>query len=1296
MPTHRMKWLVLPAILVGLALATGTPAFGQGTATSSISGTVLDSTGGVIPGATVVITNEAGASFTTASNVQGVFAVPALGAGTYTVTVTLSGFKTAVIPNVRLLQGQPIDLKVELSIGEVAETVTVASSAELVNTQTATVSSTLNADQLNRMPTTSRNALNAVTFLTGVNTPGTNRNSTVNGLPESFLSINLDGVSNQDNFNKSTDGFFASVYPRQDAVEAVTVTSAVSGSNQGGSGAVTINFTTRAGTNSYDGSVYEYYRNPKFNTNYWFNERDGLPKNDITLHQFGGRFGGPVRIPGVYDGRSRAFFFAHFEQLRFPNSFTRTRTLLNPRALDGWFRYDVGGTTREVNVLQLAAAGGQTSATDPTVLALLNKIQAATKTVGTVAQSTDPLLMSYTFLSPGELLENQPTVRVDVNIGDAHRLTASSATLWASRNPDYLNNTDVRFPGAPNFRNFRSTRPLHTFALRSTIGSSLVNEVRFGITALGGASYFGDVGSGSPNGPASYTDQGGFAIDFDANIGLTNWFTSNSPSWRSAPTISFEESATWMKGSHSFNFGGAVLHSRAWDMAQQMVPGINLGFNTANDPAASLFTATNFPGASSGQLTDARELYALLTGRVTSVTGQAALDPNTNQYVAFGPRRREGRILMPSLFFQDSWRATPTLTVNLGLRWDLQLPYVPVNDIMSTVTLASICGMSGVGDGGTYSKCNFYSPGSSGGTVPEFIQYTAGTKGYETDWNNFAPSIGVAWRPNAQSGFLRTLLGDPDQATLRAGYSVSYERQGLGEFNGTFGANPGSTISLSRSESTGLVGPGETWPVLLSQSDRLYNQPFSADPSFPIAIRPNRADSINAYAPDIEIGSARTWTVGFQRGIGRDTAVEIRYVGTRGVNQWSELNYNTRDIEGNGFFSEFLLAVDNLRVNNTAGGNRAGSFAYFGPGTGTVPLPTYLAYLNGRTDFTNPAAYTGGSNTWTNSAITQDLVWVRPEPGNSAADLDGNLTRRNNALAAGVPANYFVVNPAANEVNVTDSGAYSDYHALQLELRRRMSKNLSANVSYQYAREGGSSFLGFRYGRVMNPSNDSIRHAIKSQWDWIIPVGHGERFGADMSPVLNAVLGGWSFTGVSRMQAKTVNFGNVRLVGMTLDELQSMYYFRIIDDPANVGRKLVTMLPEDVILNTRRAFSVNASSVTGYGALGAPEGRYIAPANGADCIQLKSGDCAPRTTIMISPWFVRFDVGFSKRIQLRGRTNVEVRFDLLNALDNINFNPVGNPGTGATIFQVNSAFTDASNTYDPGGRLGQLMIRFNW
>jgi len=1278
-------------LTTALALAWSAPAFAQG-ATASVSGTVVDTAGGAIPGAAVTVKNASGASFETVTNAEGVFNVPAVAAGSYKVTVSLTGFKTAII-DVQVAPGTPAAVKAVLEVGQISETVNVTSSSELINTQTPVVASTLNADQLNRMPTPTRNALNAVTFLPGINTAGINRDSTINGLPESFVQITMDGVSNNDNFLRSSDSFFATVTPRQDAVEAVSVVTAAAGANVGGSGAVSINFQTRSGTNRFSGTGYEYFRHPKLNTNNWLNERNGAPKNDVKLNQYGARIGGPIVIPGLFDGRGKAFYMLHYEQLKFPNSFTRTRTILNPLALNGTFRYDVAGGTREVNVLTLAANNNQISAIDPTVIGLLQKIQQSTTTTGLVSQSSDPLLMSYAWQSPGELFEHQPTLRIDYNLTDKHRLSGSTQVIFAKRDPDYLNSADARFPGAPVYRLFKSTRPLHTLTLRSTLSQNVVNELRGGITAMGGQSSFGD---DSTNGVQNFADQGGFAIDFDGNIGLTNWHAENSRSWRSAPTMSIDESVTWQRGTHSLNFGGSFLHVSAWENAIQYVPGINLRFNTTNDPAASLFSTANFPGASAGQLTDARELYALLTGRVGAVTGQAALDPATNTYHAFQPRRREGYINMPSVFAQDSWRLSPTVTLNGGVRWDVQLPFTAVNDVMSSVTLPSICGTSGLGDGGTYSKCNFQAVGAQpGGAVPEFIQYSSGTRGYETDWNNISPNVGIAWRPNVQGGFMRTLLGDPEQATFRAGYSVAYERQGMSQFTGVFGPNPGSVLSLTRDESTGLVPAGESWPVLLSQPGRLYNAPFPESPSYPIALRANRADSINGFAPDIKIASAGTWTVSFQRSITRDMAVDVRYVGTRGRDQWSTLDWNQRDIEKNGFVNEFWLAVQNLQANNASGiSTRNGSIAYFGPGSGTNPLPIYLAYINGRTAAGDPASYTG--NSWRDSAITQDIVHVWPDPYSSAADLDGNLTRRNNAIAAGLPANFFVLNPAAGAVNVTDSGAYSDYHALQIDLRRRLSKGLSASANYQYAIERGSGFDGFKYGRVML-DGANVRHAIKTQWDWTLPVGRGQRYGANMNPVLDGVLGGWSLNGVGRIQASMVNFGNVRLVGMTKDELQSIYRHDIRINPAN-GLATVYTLPDDVILNTRRAFSIDPTSITGYSELGVPEGRYFAPAEFGNCVELRltGGDCAPRRLLVRAPWFTRFDIGVTKKFPIKGTVNFEVRMDVLNIFDNINFDSPATPDDAATIFSTTGFYDDPSNTYDPGGRLGQLMFRINW
>jgi hypothetical protein len=254
------------------------------------------------------------------------------------------------------------------------------------------------------------------------------------------------------------------------------------------------------------------------------------------------------------------------------------------------------------------------------------------------------------------------------------------------------------------------------------------------------------------------------------------------------------------------------------------------------------------------------------------------------------------------------------------------------------------------------------------------------------------------------------------------------------------------------------------------------------------------------------------------------------------------------------------------------------------------------------------------------------------------------------------------------------------------------------NGSYQYALEEGSAFLGFHYGRASNPANASVRHGLKTQWDWKIPVGRDERFGNNLPPILSALVGGWMFNGAGRVQARTTNLGNVRLVGMTKDEAQKLFKWEVRPDP-QTGLPTVFLFPDDVILNTRRAFSVSTTSTNGYSDLGAPVGRYFAPANSADCIQLKAGDCAPRTMVFIGPWFTRLDIGLTKRVSIGGSKSIELRADVLNVFNNVNFAIVDasrTPGAGAGIFQTDSAYRDLDNTYDPGGRLGQIALRLNW
>ena len=351
----------------------------SGTTTSTLTGIVTDTGGGLVPGATVAVKNlRTTVTLTAVTNSAGAFDVPALNAGVYSITVSLSGFKTAVMTDVELLSGTTRSVKVVLEVGALTESVDVRGGSQLVQTQATMVSSTIRVDQISTLPLITRNALNFVVFLPGVDTSTANhsqRESTVSGLPESSMSITVDGANIQDKYTRSTDGFFANIHPKLDLIEEVTVSTATASADSSGQGAVQIKFATRSGTNRFTGSAYAYHRDRKLNTNYYFNEIAGLPKNELTLNQLGAREGGPIVIPGVYDGRGKAFFFFNFEQLRFPLSNTRTRGILSPLAQQGTFQY--AGT--QVNLLAIAAANGQTSTPDPTIAALLTKIRAGTE-----------------------------------------------------------------------------------------------------------------------------------------------------------------------------------------------------------------------------------------------------------------------------------------------------------------------------------------------------------------------------------------------------------------------------------------------------------------------------------------------------------------------------------------------------------------------------------------------------------------------------------------------------------------------------------------------------------------------------------------------------------------------------------------------------------------------------------------------------------------------------------------------------------------------------------------------------
>jgi hypothetical protein len=1301
---------VLPLLLVVTFLVCAThpaPVFAQGgSSRTSLSGQVSDKTGGVIPGAVVDVKNTAtGVSTQTTTNSTGLFSVPALDPGTYTVTVTLQGFKKAVVNDVVLVVGNPGNVAVTLEVGTIGEEITVAANSSLVQTQSTAVSSTINLTQIQNLPLTSRNALfGFVTMLPGVSTPGAPRDSTLFGLPETSINITIDGVNTNNNFQRDTDGFYSMVLPQLDAVDPVPGPGAGAGADGASMGSVAIRFATRSGTNRYSGTAYYYMRRPEFNTNDFFSDKLGLPKTQIKLNQFGASQGGPIKLPG-YDGAGKAFFFFNYEEFQQPTSTPlRTRQLLNPSVQAGVFRYNVSGAVREVNLLNLAAANGQTSTIDPTMGALLAQMRSLANSAvsagdATISEQGNVLLQQLDFKSPGKYVNHLPTTRVDINLTPKQRLSGSYWWQEVNRFPDIQNTSEAQIPGLPNYGNYRSLRTVGAITLRSTISSQMVNE------AVGGWQWSPGTFNADVTGDM-FANQSNYSLSFP--VGATPATRTTNPNSRYQTNLDFKDTLSWLRGNHGLSLGAGFTRVTQHNTSQNVVPTIQFGVQTALDPADAMFNTTNFPGAATGDLTNARSLYAHLTGRVTQVGATAFLNEETGKYEYLGLQDSRGYQDTWNAFIQDSWRLKPTLTINAGVAWVVQLPFAPGNSTFSTTDMASFCGPYGQnGDG--YCKGLFQVGGDStiGKQVPEYNELTKGTHGYKVDYKQFSPNIGVAWRPNVQSGIFRTILGDPEQATLRFGFSIGFNQPPVG--TGIYGGNPGRSISATRDNNTAtypLVNPGETWPVLFRDPSRLGPPPGINDlsPAYPIFAVPG--NNLNVYDPNLKSPYTRSYSFGLQRAIGKDMAVEVRYVGTESLRNWGVENWNDFNIYETGFLDEFKKAQSNLRrtvADGLCNASATCTFGYRGPNTGTVPLPIYLGYLTGSKDITNPAAYT--ATNFTNTTFIGRLNMFQPNVSSAASDLH-TTARLANGITAGFPSNFWRMNPTVgtgsanmtmnggSPTGATNSGSDTHYDAVVIELRRRLTHGLVFSGSWAQA---------WRYADVQNiflrdtpvislRRVDEVPWALKLTASYDVPVGRGRRFQADANPWLNGVIGDWSVNITGRVQdGALLTTTGITLVGMSEKEMQKEYKLR-----TNPTTGIITMFPDDIIQNTRRAFTTSATSLDGYGALGAPTGRYMAPSSSLNCVQVFAGDCGQRNFYVSGPVFTRFDLNAKKQFPFGGTKAFVFQVDVLNLFNAINFNPVFNPGSGETIFQVTSAYQDVSGTYDPGGRLIQLVFRVNW
>jgi hypothetical protein len=791
--------------------------------------------------------------------------------------------------------------------------------------------------------------------------------------------------------------------------------------------------------------------------------------------------------------------------------------------------------------------------------------------------------------------------------------------------------------------------------------------------------------------------QGGYVLSLP--LGATGVGGYNGRFQRKAPLKTVDYKTSWQRGTHSLSFGGSWqrIADDIWQYPN--VPGMQFGVQTNLDPADAMFTTGNFPGASNTDLTNARALYGYLTGRVTNITGNVAFEPD-GKYKYLGTTFDNHHLDEFGLWAQDQWRATPTLTLNYGLRYGVQLAGVPDNDNYTMGTLEDVCGVSGTGSD-AYNlgrPCNIGRPATLSGATTTYDLFTKNIKQWNSDTNNVAPNLGVAWRPDVQDGWLRGLLGDPEQATVRASFSVNFNSEGTDRYRNIYTGNPGRTRSANRNEANGnLVYPGESWPVLMVETNRtgppnVCTGPVTAACYPETLVTPftgTSADSVSVFDRNLYTWYSRQFSVGLQRALSNDTAIEVRYLATRSFGQPVVENWNEPTIIANGYLDEFKKAQANLYANIAAG--RGQTFAYTGA-PGTSPLPIFLASYNASNDTGNPAAYSGSN--WTNSTNLGRLQRLNPNPagfitGNTG--LYGSSTFRANGVRAGLPVNFWVLNPDVNAANFLTNATDTEYDSLQFELRRRLSRGLQFTASYSRSFQEVLELDTITRERTMTYDLNHSPHAFKFLASYELPIGQGRAIGSDMNGFMDGLLGGWQVSSTSTVQSgEGVRLSGIKLVGMNEKQLQDAFKIRIAE---NAGKTTVYTLPQDIIDNTIKAFSTDVNGYTN----GEPTGRYIAPASDANCVFVYRGDCgSSRWVSLRGPISSRVDLSFKKSVQLGGSRRLDFQYDLLNVFDAINFIPVFEASADPDINQVTEAATSPAQVFDPGGRLGQVVVRFVW
>lgn len=822
----RGRFRISVALAVALLLGGAATGHAQ-TDSGRIEGVVTDSTGGVLPGTTVVVTNlGTGVSETVVTDEAGRYTVSGVRAGRYSVKVTLDGFTPAETPDVTLRVGQVARFDYTLKPGGLTEAVEVVAQQPLLERVTSSIGTVIDEQQVRDLPLNGRNFTQLATLTPGVNrgVPGTvvgggsgggdaesfryadtgGAALSVNGLREQFNNYLLDGVDNNESLVGST-----MLFPPVEGIQEFRVTTTNAAAEFGRAGGAVINVVTKSGTNSLAGSGFWNYRPAALADTPYFVKKNNGEKPDFNRWQYGASAGGPLVS-------SKLFYFGEYAGLKStipvePGSFVTVPTqrmrngdfseLLNP-AFTG-----IGQPIQIYN-----PATGQPFPGNVIPGGLINQVGQRYLNAFPLPTRSDRYQQNYAVERERDSLYHNGTVRLDYVLDQNANLFGRfgfgvEGFEDAGRIPGYQAGFGA---GETNNRSYGTA-----IGYNRVLSASMINETRIGLNFQ--RFEFLPVGYGTNQnstigipGPGGVTSNNGISLIGGGNGSWIEYLGDFGQYIVSQRTLQFTNATTWLRGAHTIKFGGTIMR-KGLDSDRIR---FGKGFYFFSDSAA---TPGNVPGLGFTGF----EVSDMLIGTTSfTATGLPGL------------RKAQTSWWENSVFVQDDWKVTDRLTLNLGLRYDVFTPYVEADDRLAN-----------------------YDPSTRRIVLPG--QDGAPRSTIDTDWNNFGPRAGFAYQVN-------------DRTVLRGAYGVFYAIQRAGIDNELTQSSPFGTVQFR------FGGPGAN--VRLSDP---IPAPVAVDPN-----SPNLPDgSLLIYWPrDSKTPQIQQYSVSVQRELNANTSLMMAYVGTTGDN----------------------------------------------------------------------------------------------------------------------------------------------------------------------------------------------------------------------------------------------------------------------------------------------------------------------------------------------------------------------------------------------------------------------------